>query len=128
MTLCLAATNIYVWSCSRMLKSLVFMPNTPTVLVVDDSTDGREMLAEYLTFRGFQVRTAAHGAEAIEIAHRIRPAVVLIDLSMAGTDGWEATRQLKGDQLTTDIVVLALTAHAFPAEHESARAAGCDAI
>jgi len=104
----------------------VVMPHC--VLVVDDSSDGREMLSEYLVFRGFHVTEATDGASAIEIARRVRPAIVLMDLSMPGIDGWEATRVLKADPLTKHAVVIAVTAHAFPSEQQSARAAGCDAV
>jgi two-component system cell cycle response regulator DivK len=100
----------------------------PCVLVVDDNVDGREMLVEYLAFREFQVAAARHGEEAIEVAGRIRPAVILMDLSMPGMDGWEATRRLKANPLTKDVVIIAVTAHAFPPDQASARAAGCDAV
>jgi two-component system, cell cycle response regulator DivK len=79
-------------------------------LVVDDFPDGRELLAEYLTFRGFGVLTTSTGAEAIEIARRVKPQIILMDLSMPGLDGWEATRILKADPETRDIVVVAVTA------------------
>lgn len=104
------------------------MPRKPSVLVVDDSSDGREMLTEYLAFCGFQVAQAQNGTEAIEVARRVQPNVILMDLSMPVVDGWEATRQLKADPLTKDIVVIAVTARAFPSEQESARVAGCDAV
>jgi CheY-like chemotaxis protein len=84
------------------------------------------MLAEYLTFRGFRVTEAAHGAEAMATAQRVRPDVILMDLSLPGMDGWEATRQLKSDPLTQATIIVAVTAHAFPPEREKARAAGCD--
>jgi DNA-binding response OmpR family regulator len=51
-----------------------------------------------------------------------------MDLSMPGMDGWEATRRLKADPLTNHIVIIAFTAHAFPPEQATARAAGCDAV
>jgi CheY-like chemotaxis protein len=76
------------------------MPRKPSILVVDDAEDGREMLVEYLAFRGFQVVEARHGAEAIEVARRVQPNIILMDLSMPVVDGWEATRQLKTDPLT----------------------------
>ena len=104
------------------------MPTKPSILVVDDSIDGREMLVEYLVFREFRVAEARDGAEAIAVARRFRPDIILMDLSMPVADGWTATRQLKSDPLMKDIPVIALTAHAFAREHESARAAGCDAV
>jgi two-component system cell cycle response regulator DivK len=104
------------------------MPHKPSILVVDDAEDGREMLVEYLAFRGFQVAEARHGAEAIEVARRVQPHIILMDLSMPVLDGWEATRQLKADPLTKHIIIIAVTAHAFLPEQESARVAGCDAV
>ena len=98
----------------------------PTVLVVDDSTDSREMLAEFLRFRSFSVTTANDGQSAIAEARRVRPAIILMDLSLPGIDGWDATRVLKSDLLTRDIVIIAATAHAFPRERQRARDAGCD--
>ena len=104
------------------------MLSKPSVLVVDDSPDGREMLVEYLVFRQFQVAEARNGAEALDVARRAQPAIILMDLSMPGVDGWEATRRLKADPLTRSAVIVAVTAHAFPREHEAARAAGCDVV
>lgn len=96
------------------------------VLVVDDVPDGREMLTEYLQFRGFRVVTAENGARALEIARKRRPRVILMDLSMPGVDGWEATRQLKTDPHTRNVIVIAVTAHALLPDEANARSAGCD--
>ncbi len=104
------------------------MSSKPSVLVVDDSADGREMLVEYLAFRGFEVAEARNGAEALDVARRVQPNIILMDLSMPGVDGWEATRRLKADPLTESAVIVAVTAHAFPRERETARAAGCDVV
>ena len=101
-------------------------PRKASIVIVDDSSDGREMLAEYLAFRGFQVAEARHGAEAIEVTRRLRPDIILMDLTMPAMDGWEATRQLKADPLTKDVIIIAVSAHAFASEETSARAAGCD--
>jgi two-component system cell cycle response regulator DivK len=100
----------------------------PSVLVVDDFPDGREMVAEYLAFRGFSVIQASTGAEAIELARKHRPRLILMDLGMPGLDGWEATRQLKADSRTKDCVIIALTAHALASQHAGALNAGCDDV
>ena len=100
----------------------------PVVLVVDDFQDGRELVAEYLTFRGFTVHTANDGAAAIEMAAAVAPDVVLLDLSMPGIDGWQAARILKSNPSTRNIVVVAVTAHALPRETQAARDAGCDGV
>jgi CheY-like chemotaxis protein len=98
------------------------------VLVVDDFEDGLELVAEYLTFRGFGVLKARSGDEAIEIARKVKPQIVLMDLSMPGLDGWQATRILKADPNTKAIRVIAVTAHALKRETDAARDAGCDGI
>jgi CheY-like chemotaxis protein len=100
----------------------------PLVLVVDDVDHGREIFAEYLEYRGFRVATAADGLEAIEKAFELRPDVILMDLSLPGIDGWEATRRLKQDERTRDIPIIALTAHALASAHEKARAVGCSSV
>jgi CheY-like chemotaxis protein len=104
------------------------MAKKPSVLVVDDYVDGREMVAEYLAFRGFVVCEASDGFEALELARRIQPEIVLMDLRMPGMDGWEATRRLKQDPKTRHIPIVALTAHALTPETNTARQAGCDAV
>ena len=112
----------------------VFVPDdlmaamAASVLVVDDFPDGREMVAEYLAFRGFAVLQAASGVEAIELARKHRPRLILMDLGMAGLDGWETTRELKADARTKDCTIVALTAHALASQRASAIAAGCDDV
>jgi two-component system, cell cycle response regulator DivK len=102
--------------------------SAPFILVVDDVADGREMLTEYLRFRGFRVVAADNGVAALEIARRERPRVILMDLAMPGVDGWNATRQLKADPRTKHIIVVAVTAHALTGDEAIAKNAGCDAF
>src|SRR5579864_1137033 len=98
------------------------------VLVVDDFADGLEMVEEYLTFRGLSVVTASNGVDALRVARERAPAIVLMDLSMPGVDGWEATRQLKADPRTSNAVVIAVTAHALLQDKGKAMDAGADAF
>jgi CheY-like chemotaxis protein len=98
------------------------------ILVVDDYEDAREMYAEYLRFCGFRVAEARNGNEALEQAFALKPDLILMDLSLPGMDGWEATRQLKADDRTRRIPVVALTGHALAGASEGARRAGCDSF
>ena len=100
----------------------------PLILVVDDYQDAREMYAEYLQFSGFRVAEARNGNEAVAQAFSLRPDLILMDLSLPGMDGWEATRVLKSDDRTKHIPVVALTGHALAGASEGARKAGCDSF
>lgn len=102
--------------------------NPPLILVVEDYDDAREMYVEYLTFTGFRVEAATNGLEAIEMATRLIPDLVLMDLALPKLDGWEATRRLKSDPKTSHIPVIALTGHALAGHAERAREAGCDSF
>jgi len=98
----------------------------PLILVVEDFDDAREMYRDYLEFSGFRVETARDGREAIDKARALQPDLILMDLSLPGIDGWQATRSLKADPETSHLVIVALSAHALATEGERARAAGCD--
>jgi two-component system, cell cycle response regulator DivK len=98
----------------------------PLILVVEDFEDAREMYRDYLDFAGFRVETARDGLEGIQKARALMPDLILMDLSLPGIDGWEATRLLKADASTRHILVVALSAHALATEGERARSAGCD--
>ena len=102
--------------------------NAPLILVVDDYQDAREMYAEYLQFSGFRVAEARNGNEAVEQAFALKPDLILMDLSLPGMDGWEATRKLKADDSTKHIPIVALTGHALAGASEGARKAGCDSF
>jgi len=100
----------------------------PLILVVDDYQDAREMYAEYLQFSGFRVAEARNGNEAVAQAFSLRPDLILMELTLPGMDGWEATRVLKADERTKHIPVVALTGHALAGASEGARKAGCDSF
>jgi two-component system cell cycle response regulator DivK len=100
--------------------------SAPLILIVEDFDDAREMYRDYLQFAGFRVETARDGREAIDKTSALRPDLVLMDLSLPGIDGWEATRFLKSNPSTRNILIVALSAHALAAEGERARIAGCD--
>jgi two-component system, cell cycle response regulator DivK len=98
----------------------------PLLLLVEDFDDAREMYRDYLAFSGFRVETARDGQEAIDKARALAPDLILMDLSLPGIDGWEATRLLKADPATRRLPIVALSAHAMAADRERALAAGCD--
>jgi two-component system, cell cycle response regulator DivK len=102
--------------------------DAPLILVVDDYQDAREMYAEYLQYSGFRVAEASTGNEALAQAFALKPDLILMDLSLPGMDGWEATRHLKADERTKHIPVVALTGHALAGASDGAKRAGCDSF
>lgn len=98
------------------------------VLIVDDFDDNREMYAEYLRERGICVAEARDGYEAIRKTIDLSPDLVVMDLSLPGLDGWEATRRLRADPRTAQVPVVAVTGYALGTQADRARAAGCDDV
>jgi len=96
------------------------------ILLVEDNEMNRDMLSRRLERKGYQIVLALDGAEGLQMARTSSPDLILMDMSLPVIDGWEATRQLKADEATRQIPVIALTAHAMATDEEKARAAGCD--
>ena len=96
------------------------------ILLVEDNEMNRDMLSRRLTRRGYEVTLAVDGEQGVAMARSEAPALILMDMSLPGLDGWEATRQIKGTPETRGIPVVALTAHAMAGDREKALAAGCD--
>ncbi|HEV3364453.1 MAG TPA: response regulator [Acidimicrobiia bacterium] len=96
------------------------------ILLVEDNEMNRDMLSRRLERRGYEVIVAVDGEEGVARAKADAPDIVLMDLSLPGIDGWEATRQIKAADETRSIPVLALTAHAMAGDREKALEAGCD--
>jgi CheY-like chemotaxis protein len=94
------------------------------VLVVDDELDSQEVASRILRHYGAFVHSAFNGQFGLELAHNVRPQFILSDLSMPVMDGWEMLRQLRKDEGTMDIPVIALTAHALNGDRDKVLAAG----
>ena len=98
----------------------------PKILLVEDDEMNRDMLARRLERRGYQVVIAVDGGQGLMLARSEAPDLILMDMSLPGLDGWEATRQLKAVPTTHAIPILALTAHAMAGDRQKAVEAGCD--
>jgi CheY-like chemotaxis protein len=96
------------------------------ILLVEDDEMNRDMLSRRLQRRGYQVALAIDGQQAVEMAQREGPDLILMDISLPILDGLEATRRLKADPATRAIPVIALTAHAMEGDRQKALEAGCD--
>jgi CheY-like chemotaxis protein len=96
------------------------------ILIVEDNEMNRDMLSRRLARQGYTVVIAVDGEQGLAAAQAEIPDVILMDMSLPVMDGWEATRQLKGDAATRAIPVIGLTAHAMTGDRDKALAAGCD--
>jgi CheY-like chemotaxis protein len=96
------------------------------VLVVDDNDIFIEMARFVLEAAGYVVQSAAGAAQALAILPVFRPDLILMDIQMPVTDGFELTRQLKADAATRHIVIVAFTAFAIKGDEALLRDAGFD--
>jgi CheY-like chemotaxis protein len=96
------------------------------ILLVEDNEMNRDMLSRRLERRGYQVVMALDGQQGVDLARSEKPDLILLDMSLPVLDGWEAARQLKADEQTRAIPVIALTAHAMSGDREKALESGCD--
>jgi two-component system response regulator len=97
-----------------------------TILLVEDNELNRDMLSRRLERKGYVIKMAVDGAQGVSMAMELRPALILMDLSLPVMDGWEATRRLKGNPETATIPIIALTAHARAEDEKTARDAGAN--
>jgi DNA-binding response OmpR family regulator len=80
------------------------------ILVVDDEWELRNLLTEFLTGEGYDVIQASNGEEALELAEKEEPQVILLDVKMPGIDGIEVCRRLKEEDKTRFIPIIMVTA------------------
>jgi 7-keto-8-aminopelargonate synthetase-like enzyme/DNA-binding response OmpR family regulator len=95
------------------------------ILLVEDSDANRDMLTRRLERRGFQVRGAADGPSGVAMAGSEIPDLILMDVALGAMDGWEATRRIKANPKTSNIPIIALTAHALATDRDKSVEVGC---
>jgi CheY-like chemotaxis protein len=100
-------------------------PQARKILLVEDSFENRDMLTRRLQRRGFTVCSAPDGATGVAMSVSENPDVILMDVALGEMDGWQATRLIKADIRTSDIPIIALTAHALASDQEKSVEVGC---
>ena len=96
------------------------------ILLIEDNELNRDMLSRRLRKRGYEVVTAVDGETGIAMAQADAPALILMDVTLPGIDGLEATRRLKAAPQTRHIPIVALTAHTMASDRDKTLAVGCD--
>jgi CheY-like chemotaxis protein len=96
------------------------------ILLVEDNEMNRDMLSRRLIRRGHEVTMAFDGPAGVAAAISDRPDLILMDISLPGMDGWEATKQLRCQAETASIPIIALTAHAMEVDRQRSLEVGCN--
>jgi len=100
--------------------------NHARILVVDDNPTNLKLAVDVLEFDGYEVLAASDAESALEIIKGGPLDLILMDIALPGMDGLTLTRQLKADERTRRIIIVALTAFAMKGDDNKAREAGCD--
>jgi CheY-like chemotaxis protein len=98
-----------------------------TILLVEDTEDNRQMMRKLLEMSGYRVVEAVNGEEAVKVASRAKPAIILMDLSLPLIDGLAATRRIRGIPELSQVPIVAVSAHDTADFHSDALNAGCNA-
>jgi two-component system, cell cycle response regulator DivK len=98
------------------------------ILLIEDLDANQDLISRYLRLFDYEVAVASDGQAGLTKARLERSEIdlVLLDMNLPRMDGWEVARQLKGDESTRTLPVIAVTAHAMVGDREKALSAGCD--
>jgi two-component system cell cycle response regulator DivK len=96
------------------------------ILYIEDNFQNKRLVRKILTAKGYEVLEADDGLTGVELAGKEMPDLILMDISLPGIDGVEATQRIKAFERTAVIPVIALTANAMRGDRERFIAAGCD--
>ena len=96
------------------------------ILVVEDNEKNRRLVRDVLTFKGYQVIETERGEDGVRLAKERLPKLVLMDIQLPGINGIEALRQIRADETTRAIPIMAVTASVMDRDRQTIMAAGFD--
>jgi CheY-like chemotaxis protein len=96
------------------------------ILLVEDNDKNRKLVRDVLQHKGYEVLEAETGEEGVRLAKERRPRLILMDIQLPGIDGIEALRQIRADESTRGIPIIAVTASALDRDRQKIMAAGFD--
>ncbi|HEX3862034.1 MAG TPA: response regulator [Stellaceae bacterium] len=102
-------------------------PSVKRVLIVEDDELNMKLIHDLLEVHGYTTITTPEGSAALGLARANRPHLILMDLQLPDVSGFDAVRQLKREESTRAIPVVAVTAFAMGGDARKALASGCDA-
>lgn len=108
------------------LQPAMHHPDGKVILVVEDDAEQRFLYAQVLQGAGYRVVEAADSATALSQVHEVRPDLVLMDVTLPGPSGWNATREIKSHPETHRVPVLVVTGLVAQADRDASYASGSD--
>lgn len=97
------------------------------ILIVEDNPTNMKLVIAALRPQGYQITQATDGEEALEMAAKDKPDLIIMDMRLPKMSGWEATKKLREMPEFSDTPIIAVTAHAMKGDEEQALKAGCNA-
>ena len=98
-----------------------------TVLIVEDNELNMKLFHDILAAHGYETIQTRNGLEALDLARRYRPALILMDIQLPEISGLEVTKWIKEDDELRHIPIVAITAFAMKGDEERIRSGGCEA-
>jgi len=96
------------------------------ILIVEDNEKNRKLVRDVLLFKGYRIAEAETGEDGVRLARELRPALILMDIQLPGISGIDALAQIRADETTRAIPVIAVTASAMTTDRSKILAAGFD--
>jgi two-component system cell cycle response regulator DivK len=98
----------------------------PEILVIEDNERNRYLVTFILEKHGYRVVQARDGREGIELAERVKPTLILLDIQLPGMDGYAVARELRSNPAFDEVPIVAVTSYAMVGDREQILAAGCN--
>ena len=97
----------------------------PKILVIEDNEQNLYLTVFILKKNGYRTLQARDGREGIELAGRVKPALIILDIQLPVMDGFEVARKLRSNPALADVPIVAVTSYAMVGDRERILAAGC---
>ncbi len=97
----------------------------PKVLVIEDNEKNLYLVTFILERHGYQVVQARDGRKGVELAGRVEPTLIILDIQLPVMDGYAVARELRSNPALDDVPIVAVTSYAMPGDREQILAAGC---